>query len=447
MRRQIGIGKDRLRDQSHRLAICLRPFTLVVALTFFACITTGTAEANEPLAATPTMPITGVSVPELKALDQALTALMAKHALLAGQVAVSKNGRLVYNRGFGFADKERKVPVQPTHLFRIASVTKPITAVAIMGLFQEGKLKLDDKAFTLLKNLKPAPGAKIDKRLNQITVRNLLEHSGGWTWNHGDQQQIYLRAAADAFRERRPASAVAIIRYTMGQPLDFDPGTRSVYSNFGYNVLGRIIETLTGKSYGQYIKQKVLAPAGIKDMELGHTRPKDQRPNEVHYDDGADASTGWSVFEDEQFGVTNSYGADYSLEAFDAHGGWLATAEDLVKFLCAVDGRGPRQQLLKPETIKIMTERPTISQDKDKPTYYAKGWNVDPDKGIWTHAGALAYGTSSVIYRLPDGVNIAAVFNHLPKDLEAYFKELGEETVIKTIGNVRSWPTTDLFTR
>src|SRR5262245_36123915 len=114
----------------------------------------------------------------LKSFDEPMEAQL-KLKTPGGALAVAKDGRLVYAKGFGLGDVVNKAPVEPTSLFRIASLTKPITAVAVLRLAQEGKLDLDAKAFALL-DLKAPDGATVDPRLAEITVRQLLQHTGGW---------------------------------------------------------------------------------------------------------------------------------------------------------------------------------------------------------------------------------------------------------------------------
>ena len=224
------------------------------------CLCMGSAQArsSNQMQALSVIPVSGEEKPEFKTLEQSIKRLMVKNDLPGGEVAVSKDGKIVYSRAFGYADLDRKVPVQTDNLFRIASCSKPITATAVMKLVQDGKLHLDDKAFTILDNLKPDPDATVDPRLKTITVRNLLEHTGGWMRERVDQQMAYARIAADTFGVSRPAPPETIVRYIMGNKLDFDPGTRFVYSNLGYNVLGRIIERVSGTSYEQYVKSNIL---------------------------------------------------------------------------------------------------------------------------------------------------------------------------------------------
>jgi N-acyl-D-amino-acid deacylase len=125
------------------------------------------------------IPITGVAVPGLEPFENSVGDMMRKYGIPGGAVAVVRDGKLMYARGFGYADVENKTPVQPDALFRIASISKPITSAAIMRLVEEGKLKLDDRVAPIIAYLTPAQGATVDPRWEQITIRQLLSHSGG----------------------------------------------------------------------------------------------------------------------------------------------------------------------------------------------------------------------------------------------------------------------------
>jgi CubicO group peptidase (beta-lactamase class C family) len=195
------------------------------------------------------IPISGAAVSGMEPFDQSVRDLMRKYDIPGGAVAVVHDGKLFYARGFGYADVENKTPVQPDALFRLASVSKPITGVAIMKLVEEGKLKLDDRVAPFIAHLTPAEGATVDPRWEQITIRQLLNHTGGWDRDkpNGGFDPMFLSAiAAAAVGAEAPASAETIIRYMKGMPLDFNPGTQHVYSNFGYAILGRVIEHVSG---------------------------------------------------------------------------------------------------------------------------------------------------------------------------------------------------------
>jgi N-acyl-D-amino-acid deacylase len=196
----------------------------------------------------PEIPITGDAVPGMASFDQGVRDVMQKYKIPGGAVAVVRNGKLLYARGFGYADVENKTLVQPDALFRIASVSKAITSAAIMKLVEDGKLALDDRVAPLIADLTPPAGATVDPRWDAITIRQLLDHTGGWDRDKpGGFDPMFVPAmAAAAVGAPAPASAETIIRFMKGRPLDFNPGEKFVYSNFGYCILGRVIESLSG---------------------------------------------------------------------------------------------------------------------------------------------------------------------------------------------------------
>ncbi|MCC2627135.1 MAG: beta-lactamase [Thermomicrobiales bacterium] len=400
-----------------------------------------------------TVPATGQPVPELTAIDAVMDDLLARWQLPGGQLALAKDGHLVLNRGYGLADVERREPVQPTSLFRIASVSKAITAVAVLTLVDAGQLALDDTVFPLLA-FAPPPHATMDPRLATITVQDLLVHTGGWdsAQSFDPQGLPFSRTAAAMVGLDDPAEAATIVRFMLGEPLDFAPGTRQAYSNFGFNVLGRVIEHVSGQPYQTYVRDHVLTPVGITGMRLGRTRLADRAPREVRYYAPPGQAPGWSVFWGEGY-APFAYGGSTYLEALDAHGGWIASAADLVRFATAVDGqRGPA--LLTPETIRAMitTPRPpTEAPGTGYPGITAEvtaglGWDVIPMAGDvgWSRAGALIGSTAAWVNRRPDGVAIAFAFNSLPPDYNAFLNE-AITALGQAVGAVGTWPEGDLF--
>jgi len=371
---------------------------------------------------------------------------MQKWSVPGGQCAVAKDGRLVYARGFGTVDQiTAGAPpppiVSPTAQFRIASSSKPITAVAVLRLIERGQLGLEDRAFEILDDLTPPAGASPDPHLYSITVRQLLEHSSGLHSAAIDPQFDSLRRAADAFHHPRPATHVDIIRYRIGQPLAFTPGTEYVYSNLGYNVLGRVIEHRTKLSYGDAVRQLVLQPAGVKRMSLmTRSSPQARLPDEVFYVDGSGWPPCWPVYEDDLVMRPFSYGS-FDGSAIDAHGGWIANAIDLTRFLNAVGG-STGTQLLAPSTIATMQARPDLPQWQGKDQFYALGWNVDRNRAEISHSGSLVQSTYSTIVRLVGGVTFAMVFNHFPSTDMAI--EL-HDCATAAIGAVKVWPVKDLY--
>jgi CubicO group peptidase (beta-lactamase class C family) len=379
----------------------------------------------------------------LSSYDRLIPALMEKYGIAGAAVAVSRNGRLVLARGYGYADKEANTSVAPDALFRIASLSKPITSVTILKLVEEGRVDLDAKALDILSHLKPAPGAQVDPRFRQVTIRQLLWHAGGWDRDRQGGFDPMFRPAETAkdMGTAAPHSCETIIRWMMGKPLDFDPGTRSVYSNFGYCILGRVIEKVTGQSYEDYVRKNVLAPMGIERMRIGAALLSGRAPGEVKYYDYPDARLASSIFPDSPGQVPSPYGA-YDMRTLDSHGGWIASAIDLVRFVNGVDGRG-RPAFLRQSTIRQMVARPAAPiAESGAATFYAMGWQVRPIGAAdanWWHGGSLPGTTTFMAHLAEGGMSWAAVMNGRPRDSRTIGNEL-DTTMWKAFREIATWP-------
>jgi CubicO group peptidase (beta-lactamase class C family) len=394
----------------------------------------------------PATPLTGAAVPGMASFDQSVPALLKKYGIPGGAVAVVHNGKLFYARGFGYADVTNKVSVAPDALFRIASVSKPITSAAIMKLVEDGKLALDDRVAPLIAHLTPAPGATVDPRWEQITIRQLLDHTGGWDRDKpGGFDPMFVSAvAAAAVGAPAPASAETIIRYMKGKPLDFNPGEKFVYSNFGYCILGRVIERLGGMPYGEFVRTRVLQPVGASRTQLGRTRLADALPQEVRYyfaGAGIDFPMVPSVFPGEG-AVPANYGG-YYLEATDSHGGWVSSTVDLLRFMVRVDGRDSPPDILSAALVAEMTSN-GVTLCPDGSCYYAGGWFVRPVQSgaTWWHGGDYA-GTKAILVRsYYQGISWVGLFNAgAPNN---FTNEL-EAALWQSLNGMTSFPAQDLF--
>jgi len=390
------------------------------------------------------MPMTGRPVPELASFDRIVTSLMAKWRIPGGSVAVVKDGRLVLARGYGWADRESRAAVEPDSLFRIASLSKSLTAAAVLKLVEEGRLRLDDKAFELLRDLKPRPGAHVNPALREITLRQLLQHTGGWDSEKSFDPMFQSREIAGAMGVPPPADTETIVRYMLDKPLQFTPGTRYAYSNFGYCVLGRIIEKTTGERYEDFVRTRILRPAGVTAMRLGHTRVQERAPKEVRYYGFPGIGLAQSVFPTGPAQVPWPYGG-WFIEAMDSHGGWLASASDMARFIDAVDGRNHGPQILRPASIQQMTARPAPPPWKGSDNWYGMGWQVRPAGGDanWWHTGSLD-GTTTLMVRAYNGLTWVLFFNLRPKDADGLTREL-DDAMWQAVQQVQRWPDHDLF--
>ena len=357
----------------------------------------------------------GLGRPSYAAVDAVMENFIREHSIPGASLAITDQGRLVYARGFGYSDVGKREPVTTDSLFRIASISKPITAVAIMQLVDQGKLSLEDKVFDVL-SYEPhlADGATFDERQNDITIRHLLQHRGGWDRDKSFDAMFKSTEFAKTLGVEPPAGTETVIRVMLGKTLDFDPGERYAYSNYGYCLLGRVIEKLSGQPYEEYVRTNVLAPVGVTSMRVGATQLAGRKPNEVRY---YDPRLGDSVFARNLNSlVPQPYGA-WHLEAMDSHGAWIASATDLVRFASAFDS-AEGCPILSAESVRKMFERPEGLAGFDekgapKSKFYGLGWSVtgvEGDRFTASHGGSLP-GTNTLLTRRPDGRNVAILFN------------------------------------
>lgn len=373
---------------------------------------------------------------------------MSERRIPGGALAVVKDRRLIYARGYGWSDLQKQVPVRAESLFRIASISKPITAVAILKLVEQGKLKPSDHAFAIVKHTPIlADGTVSDDRLKQITIDQLLHHTGGWDRDKSFDPMFHSNVISSAAGIAGPADSNTIIRYMLGRKLDFAPNTRYAYSNFGYCVLGRVIEELSGMAYEAFVRKAVLAPANIRRMRIGASLRSSS--DEVHYYANPDVQVE-SVFPGIKGKVPFPYGGFY-LEAMDSNGGWLASAVDLARFAAALDDP-KRSSLLNEESIRMMSSPPShpvsrTSEGKLNEEYYGCGWLVRPvggsDKVNHWHVGSLP-GCYALLVRRSDGLSWAALFNQRSDRAQNVDNEI-DPALHRAAAEVSVWPLEDLF--
>lgn len=292
-------------------------------------------------------------------------------------VAIARHGKIVYAQGFGVADKKTSEPVTPSHLFRICSVTKPMTSVAIYTLIEQGKLKLDDLVFGPRKLLGKDFQTSDLPFVEEITIHHLLTHTaGGWSNSKNDPMFANSR-----FNHHE------LIAWTLKNcPLENKPGTQFAYSNFGYCILGRVVEKVSGKSYEKFMRDEIFAKCGVQNMQLaGNVLAERAKDEVVYYDQTGEDPYGWNV------------------RRMDSHGGWLGTPGDVVRFAIHVDGFDYLPNILRKETIALMTAGSAANPG------YASGWMVNSAHNWW-HAGNLP-GAVSFLVRTKRGMCWAAFAN------------------------------------
>ncbi|MER6577289.1 serine hydrolase domain-containing protein [Nonomuraea sp. NPDC001023] len=380
----------------------------------------------------PGVEMSGVAPASLAGFDNLLKKFVLDRRITAAQLAIMKSGKIVLARGYRYNDFSKALPaVSPTSLFRIASLSKNITSAAIMRLVQDGKLSLSAKVTQLL-GLTP-----LDERMGQVTVLRLMQHLGGWDRGVSKDQLWLDHTISAALDVPLPISHADIVKYATARRLDFDPGSKMVYSNYGYLLLGRVIEKVSGMSYESYVKTKLLQPLGITRMRLGRSLRSEAAPGEVAYES---QYTNKSVVDASGAVVPYQYGG-FNMPNQDANGGWLASAVDLVRWTLAFDRPGT---VLSSASIAKLVAKPEIGVNQYG-SWYGGGWWVRQVTGhlnTW-HDGSMP-GTYSYLARLQNGFSYAVVFNRREETGSLDFDALDDDMNKVTVS---SWPTTDLTSR
>jgi CubicO group peptidase (beta-lactamase class C family) len=353
---------------------------------------------------------------------------------LAGMtMAIVKDGKMVFAHGYGYADVEAKLPVNPGNLFRIASVSKLITAVAIMKLVEKKVISLDSKVFGPNAILKDSIFNKVvDKRLYKITVRHLLAHAGGWTLTYGDPAFNSL-VVLEKTGETGAATMDSYCRFVASRKLHFEPGTRSSYSNMGYMFLGKVIEAASGKKYEDFVVNDVLKPHEILDMHIGKSYLAEKRINEVKYYE-AEESQPIPAFDGSGTMVPKPYGGN-PIELLGAAGGWVASSIELAKLMALIDGFRSVPDMISGHLIDQMV----VNKDFRGPL----GWKVVKKNGDWIRTGSMA-GTSAIMKRQNNGFGWVIIINssswkgpRLPAYVDYMMRQIEKKITI--------WPKSDLF--
>jgi CubicO group peptidase (beta-lactamase class C family) len=370
----------------------------------------------------------------LVVFNEQISSFISQNNIIGASLAIAKEGRLVYSKGYGFSNLEDSIPVSPHHLFRIASVSKLITAITIMKLVEEEMLSVDDKVFGAEGILNDSMYLNYtDQRYEEITVHQLLNHTAGWNERMGDPVFNSLYVA----RKRKitpPASLSDILQYVLESKLSHKPGKKYKYSNLGYCVLGDIIEKKTGMGYEDYVQFAILHPLGIYDMHIGHSYEEELYINEVRYYDHTRSSKIWA-FDGSKKLVPIVYGGN-NIELLGAAGGWVASAPELAKLMVAIDGFESRTDILNEETIQYMTQSKGLSRK-------LIGWRGTDGYGTWWRTGTMS-GTSALIMRHKNEVNWVMLVNTSTPKRSKIHNNISR-TMFQALRKVEEWPGTDMF--
>ena len=321
--------------------------------------------------------ITGTRVEELDSLDAAMQRLLQRYAVRAGSLAVARQGKLLFARGYTWAEPDYPV-TQDDSPFRLASVSKAFTAAVIYQLLQAKKLELTLPVFPWLGLDRAAlPGQTVDPRLATITVQQLINHRGGWDSRAANFDPVFsMRRIARRLGLRVGPSSGDIARFIVGEPLQFTPGTQEHYSNFGYVMLGLVAEKAGASAFHDLVRDQVAAPLGIDRVFRARTRRDQRLPGEGFYDQPGNGLT--PEFPDREVRAPLPYGGEgWLTESMTAGGGLAASAGAVAR----------------------MTGH-----------YAAWGLGLRRANQNWARSGAMA-GTSSLAISRPDGLDLCFVVN------------------------------------
>ena len=365
-------------------------------------------------------------------MEQYIERWMARYNIRGASLAIMKNEKLIYCRGFGWGDQERGEIVEAGSIFRMASASKLITAIGIMKLCDEGKLTLDSKVFGESGILSQFTEFR-DKRAKQITVHHLLEHTSGFSRLKGDP----MFRTTDIMKWENMAttpSADDLIAYQLRMRLRCQPGGASQYSNIGYLVLSRIIEQVSGLSYEEYIQKHVLRPAGCYDMHIASNYYEEREPNEVKYyghDPGEliESYDGTGTMRPREYGGNNITG-------LQGAGAWVASSAELMRLVASIDGKPGVKDILSAESVKTLN-----------------GWD-DTDGFGWAYfysenknlirTGTMS-GTCAYIEHRVDDMSFVLLTNTSHYRGASFTKSIGR-TIRIALSRVSEWPENrDLF--
>ena len=392
------------RLRKKRIAVILTVFVGIIVWTTHSCVSRcsssyDTEKAGDTL---PTVHLNDTITNALtdgkayREMDSVVERYLKRWEINGAQLVITRNDSLLYARGFGWANKEEGVKMEPNMLMRFASVSKLITATGIMKLCEMKKLRMGDKVFGekgILNDTTYNNSIK-DQRYYNITVEQLLRHKAGFNNYAGDpvsntrfiMMQNHLAQAPDH---------KTLLRILLKRHLGFTPGEGKCYSNLGYMILSMIIEKKSGMKYEDFMQKYVLHPAGCFDMHIAGTYYKDRRPNETKYYMHQGSIP---VYEYNNSGrmVEKCYG-DTDLPRLSGAGAWCGSATELSRLIASIDNMPHVKDVLSKQSIDFMT--------KEQPDHdYSIGWNYTPksDNRPWIRTGSLA-GTSALVLKYPDG--------------------------------------------
>ncbi|CAN5413775.1 hypothetical protein BH10ACI2_BH10ACI2_00740 [soil metagenome] len=305
-------------------------------------------------------------------VDNYVKAHMAENHVPGVALAVLKGGRVVKVKGYGLASLEFNAPVTPQTVFEIGSVSKQMTAAAIMLLVEDGKVSLDDPVSKYIRNTPDTWKA--------VTIRHLLTHSSG----------VKSYTSLDGFALLKRMKVDDFIKQLAPQPLEFTPGEKNIYSNSGFSLLAYVIESASGKQYMDFMRERIFGPLGMKTC--GDRDPQFIVPNRA---------TGY------EWRTDRYTGRDWDLTDLKGAGTIVCTITDMVKWDQALNGD---KFLTRASRKSVWTQ---YVFNNGQPSPYGFGWRISTIRGhkLIGHTGQTA-GFAAANYRfVDDGIDVVVLTN------------------------------------
>ncbi len=369
----------------------------VVAL-FFGLVDSSSLTATAPTAPQPAPLVNRVPAPVgqgMPVFDDIMNEALKARGIPGGALAIAKDGKLIVARGYGLANVQTREPVTLETLFCTATITRTITAAAVLCLVDQGKLSLDDAIYPLLGKPRPLGRPAIDPLVEKITVRQLLLHAGGWSTKYRSDVLRQTQKISKAATEKLPLSADTVLRYGLSQRLDFVPGTEIHYSNFGYFLAKMVVQRSARQPYETYVRQQVLRPMGISEMRMEQLAPAYAAREAHRYGSGG----------------RELPGGRESIAA--PAGNWLASVVDLARFLTAVSDTRGKPFLSSAMRHQMLSSPPSPITPRRSGSHIGLGWDSvtkDP-RGIQFHKSGLVAGGRAYIEHRPDGIDWVLLLN------------------------------------
>ena len=373
---------------------------------------------------------------ETERMERYLKNWMARYNIRGAQLAIMDNERLIYAKGFGWADQQDSVLLEAGDILRIASASKLITAIGVMKLCEEGKLTTESPVFGPQGILSDSIFLQYkDKRVPKITVHHLLNHTSGFSRRMGDP----MFRSADLIRwtgSNRKLTEDEVIAFQLGLRLRDNPGGSAQYSNVGYLVLSRVIEEASGMTYEDYIRKHVLEPAGCYDMQIARNFHHEKHRRETTYyghapEDLIESYDGSGLMRPREYGGHN-------IEGLQGAGAWVCSAAELLRLVASIDGLPGVPDILSKESIQKMT---TLNRKGDFPYGWAR---MQAKGGVLTRTGTMS-GTSAYIKSRPGGISYVLITNTSSYRGASFTNRIGQ-TIDNALTRVKEWPeTVDLF--